>query len=262
MVYNILAIKKFQMDKLFKKTNEFLLEFYAILKELEEKEIESLKPIADPETYGFPEVDYIFEKLWEKESHEYLFGACHQYQSTRNHEFKELTDKGIDIIFFTGNHDMWVSNYFQKELGISVIKKECIVSISGVKLFIGHGDGLGNGDNKYKILKNIFKSKVCNWLFSRIHPNLGLLIGQKWSLSSSKSQNNQNINKLKNNQLINYSKQQQKLNKVDYYIFGHTHSPLEIDIDSEYKYVNLGDWINYNTYAVLYQKSLKLKTFK
>tara|TARA_B100000780_G_scaffold123969_1_gene86967 strand:+ start:148 stop:888 length:741 start_codon:yes stop_codon:yes gene_type:complete len=174
----------------------------------------------------------------------------------------ELTDKGIDIIFFTGNHDMWVSDYFQKELGISVIKKECIVSISGVKLFIGHGDGLGNGDNKYKILKNIFKSKVCNWLFSRIHPNLGLLIGQKWSLSSSKSQNNQNINKLKNNQLINYSKQQQKLNKVDYYIFGHTHSPLEIDIDSEYKYVNLGDWINYNTYAVLYQKSLKLKTFK
>ena len=87
------------MDELFKKTNEFLLEFYAILKELEEKEIESLKPIADPETYGFPEVDYIFEKLWEKESHEYLFGAGHQYQSTRNHEFKELTDKGIYFRF-------------------------------------------------------------------------------------------------------------------------------------------------------------------
>ena len=84
------------MDELFKKTNEFLVKFYAILKELEE----SIIPTGPPDEYDFEgELNYIFEKLWEKESKYYLFGAREQYQNTRNYELEELTDKGIYFRF-------------------------------------------------------------------------------------------------------------------------------------------------------------------
>src|SRR5688572_30696115 len=96
----------------------------------------------------------------------------------------ELRDAGIPIFFFTGNHDMWMFDYFPKELDIPVFREPQLLSVGQHKLFIGHGDGLGPGDRTYKFLKKIFNSKICQWLFARIHPNLGMAIAHRWSKSS------------------------------------------------------------------------------
>ena len=167
----------------------------------------------------------------------------------------ELCDKGIKVHLFTGNHDMWTKKYLVEEVGLKLYHKPQIIDFKDVKIFLGHGDGLGKGDYKYKVLKTIFQSTICNWLFSRIHPNLALRIGQKWSDLSRK---NEPLVKV-----FQYCKEQQKLNIVNFYIFGHRHFPLEVPLNDSFnaKYINLGDWITFNTYAVLDGSSLELKKF-
>src|SRR5687768_14122903 len=96
----------------------------------------------------------------------------------------EIRDSGIPVIFFTGNHDMWMFDYFPKELDIPVYRDPLLLEVGNQKLLIGHGDGLGPGDTTYKFLKKIFASKTCQWLFARIHPNLGMAIANTWSRKS------------------------------------------------------------------------------
>ncbi len=98
----------------------------------------------------------------------------------------ELTDKGIEIHFFTGNHDMWMFDYFPKELGITLHREPIQFMYGEKKFFVGHGDGLGPGDNGYKVIKKIFASKTCQWLFARLHPNFGIAIANYWSRKSRK----------------------------------------------------------------------------
>ena len=175
----------------------------------------------------------------------------------------ELCDKGIQVHLFTGNHDMWAKKYLEKEVGLELHHKPQIIDSKGIKIFLGHGDGLGKGDYNYKILKTIFKSSICNWLFSRLHPNLALSIGQKWSDLSRKNENLIKVTDFEKEQLFQYCKEQQKLNQVNFYIFGHRHIPMEIPLNDSFnaKYINLGDWITFNTYAVLNGSSLELKKF-
>ena len=99
----------------------------------------------------------------------------------------QLSDQGIQVVIFTGNHDMWMFDYFPKELGIEVIGQPLSITINSKKFHIGHGDGLGPGDKTYKVLKKVFRSKVCQWLFARLHPNLGMGIAHAWSGESRKS---------------------------------------------------------------------------
>ena len=175
----------------------------------------------------------------------------------------ELCDKGIKVHLFTGNHDMWTKKYLVEEVGLKLYHKPQIIDFKDVKIFLGHGDGLGKGDYKYKVLKKIFQSTICNWLFSRIHPNLALRIGQKWSYLSRKNEPLVKVTDFEKEQLFQYCKEQQKLNIVNFYIFGHRHFPLEVPLNDSFnaKYINLGDWITFNTYAVLDGSSLELKKF-
>src|SRR6201992_1140932 len=96
----------------------------------------------------------------------------------------ELADRGIKIYFFKGNHDMWMFDYFEKELSATIISNELVIERGGKKFFLHHGDGLGPGDASYKILKKIFRSPLCQWLFERVHPNLGIGIANYWSKNS------------------------------------------------------------------------------
>src|SRR6195952_1015251 len=96
----------------------------------------------------------------------------------------ELSDSGIKIYFFKGNHDMWMFNYFEKELNAVVVTNELVIERNGKKFFLHHGDGLGPGDHSYKFLKKIFRSRLCQWLFARIHPNLGGGLSNYWSSHS------------------------------------------------------------------------------
>lgn len=176
----------------------------------------------------------------------------------------ELTDSGIQIHVFTGNHDMWIFDYLPKELGIQLHRENIIKEYNGKKFLIGHGDGLGPGDYKYKMLKGLFASKLCQWFFARIHPNLGIGIANAWSRKSRKTNIDYDefFHGEEKEQLIIYCNDYiKKDSSIDYFVFGHRHLPLEISIGKKAKYVNLGEWIKYNSYAVFKENKLELKKF-
>lgn len=176
----------------------------------------------------------------------------------------EIKDSGIPIIFFTGNHDMWMFDYFPKELGIPVYRNPRRLVVGDQKLLIGHGDGLGPGDHTYKFLKRIFESKISHWLFARLHPNFGIGFANRWSRSSrltnSKKEEDQFLGEKEF--LWQYAKDVEKVEHHDYYVFGHRHLPLDLAVGDSSKYINLGEWVNYYTYGSYDGDALKLLTFE
>ena len=175
----------------------------------------------------------------------------------------ELSDSGINTYFFVGNHDMWMGDYLSDEIGIKIFYKPMIVEEYGKKIYLGHGDGLGKGDYMYKFLRLIFKSKICRWLFARLHPNFSFTIAHAWSRKSRKKNNTINsVEQINKDTLFEFCKAMQESNPIDYYIFGHTHNPIKIELKDKSKYINLGDWITHYTYAVMDKHSIKLETYK
>jgi UDP-2,3-diacylglucosamine hydrolase len=174
----------------------------------------------------------------------------------------EIVDSGIPVFFFKGNHDMWMFDYFQKELGVQIISDELIIERNGKKFYLHHGDGLGPGDAHYKVLKKIFRSKFCQWVFARIHPNFGVGIATRWSMKS-RLQNNkkEEFRDVSEEWLVTYSKELLTKEHFDYLIFGHRHLPLDIPLGGS-KYINLGEWINFNSYAVFDGENLELRYFE
>jgi UDP-2,3-diacylglucosamine hydrolase len=175
----------------------------------------------------------------------------------------ELRDAGIPIYFFTGNHDMWMFDYFPKELGIPIFREPQLLEIGKHKLLIGHGDGLGPGDTTYKFLKKFFNSKTCQWLFARIHPNLGMYIANTWS-HKSRIANLKREEKFENEEgefLWVYCRDLQKTKHHDFYIFGHRHLPLNLKVSENSTYINLGEWVHFQTYATYDGTNVELKTF-
>ncbi|MEI5985832.1 UDP-2,3-diacylglucosamine diphosphatase [Sphingobacterium sp. PU5-4] len=174
----------------------------------------------------------------------------------------ELADLGVKITLFKGNHDMWMFGYLKQELGAEVVSNEKVLQIDGKRFYIHHGDGLGPGDAKYKFLKKIFRSRFCQWLFARLHPNLGIGIATRWSKHSRIANNNEEKFLGEENEwLIVYSKEILQGEHYDYFIFGHRHLPYERSIGNHSTIVNLGEWINYNTYAVWDGEQLTLETW-
>lgn len=172
----------------------------------------------------------------------------------------ELADLGVKITLFKGNHDMWMFGYLKKELGAVIIDNELVLHSNGKKIYIHHGDGLGPGDKKYKILKRVFRSSVCQWLFARLHPNLGIGIAQRWSKHSRISNHTEEQFLGEEHEwLIQYAKEMLKDKHYDYFIFGHRHFPYEIQAGPESTIINLGEWINYYTYAVWDGQNLNLE---
>ncbi len=177
-----------------------------------------------------------------------------------------LSDRGIRLHFFTGNHDMWIKDYFQKELGMQVHKGPIIMEEQGKKIFIGHGDGLGPNDFGYKYLKKfIFKNPLCKWLFSILPSSIIFFIAHKVS-RRSKAESEKSLSSpvfLGDDKewLVLFAKEQIKKDpSIHYFIFGHRHYPIHISLSSQSSYVNLGDWISHFTYAELSNGHLKLHT--
>lgn len=176
----------------------------------------------------------------------------------------QLREKGIPIFFFNGNHDLWMDDYFTKELGIPVFDHPIEVVVENKKFLVGHGDGLGPGDRQYKILKKIFTNPVCQWLFKWIHPDLGIRLAQTWSRSSriTNLQNNENEFKGEDEWIWSYCKQVEKNKHFDFYIFGHRHLPLELPVGSSSRYFNLGEWVTQFTYGIYNGSSFEIKKFE
>lgn len=176
----------------------------------------------------------------------------------------EITDAGIPVTFFTGNHDMWMFDYFPKELGVTLHREPITKEFNGKKFYIGHGDGLGPGDYGYKFIKKVFANPICQWLFARLHPNFAIGMGNFWSRKSrlSNGTEDEKFESEKKEWLAVYAKEVLQKEHFDYFVFGHRHLPLDIKLNDKSRYINLGEWINYNSYAVFDGENLELKYYK
>ena len=175
----------------------------------------------------------------------------------------EIRDSGTPIYFFVGNHDLWMNDYFEKELNIPVFHSSQEFLINNKKFLIGHGDGLGPGDKGYKRMKKVFTFPLFKWMFKWLHPDLGVKIGQYLSVKNKLISGNEDENYLgdDNEWLVQYCKQKLTEKHYDYFIFGHRHLPLEIQLQENSKYINLGDWIKYFTFGSYNKTEFKLTNF-
>lgn len=176
----------------------------------------------------------------------------------------ELTDNGIKVHVFVGNHDMWMSGYFEKELNIPVYHEPKVFERNGKQFYIGHGDGLGPGDKGYKFIKKIFRSPLCQWLFGQLHPTWGIGLANYFSRKSREKTGSADQHFLgeDNEWLIIYSKEVLRQQHFDYFIFGHRHYPIDFKLSDTSRYINLGDWIRTFTYASFDGTDVQLHEWK
>ena len=176
----------------------------------------------------------------------------------------QMADEGIQLHIFTGNHDLWMQDYLSKELNAKLYFEPQQFTIQNKQFLIGHGDGLGPGDQGYKRLKRIFTNPLCQWLFRWLHPDAGIQLANYFSRKSRAKTGNADELFLGEDKewLILYAKEQAKTMAVDYFIFGHRHYAIDLKINEKSRYINLGDWIRLNTYAVFDGKDLQLLTWE
>lgn len=177
----------------------------------------------------------------------------------------ELSDRGIDIHFFVGNHDIWMFDYFPNELGITVHHHPIQIELNGKQFFIGHGDGLGPNDYGYKRLKKVFTNRLCQWLFGWLHPDIGMRIANRSSSASRTAQTEPEyfLGEEEEWLLLYCHYKLEQLPNTDYFIFGHRHLPLDILLKNQHsRYINLGEWFNECTYAEFDGTNLHLKAFE
>jgi UDP-2,3-diacylglucosamine hydrolase len=175
----------------------------------------------------------------------------------------EMSDRGVQIFYFTGNHDMWTRDYFQTELGMQVFEEPELFRINGKQFFIGHGDGLGPGDRVYKATRLLFKASLLRWVFARLHPNFGLGLARMVSSDSRRRNGHNDRHFLGEDKeiMIQYARTFLAATPVDYFIMGHRHYPLDLPLGEGSRFINLGDWLQHFTYAVFDGKDVGLKEF-
>jgi UDP-2,3-diacylglucosamine hydrolase len=164
----------------------------------------------------------------------------------------ELTDAGIEIHFFTGNHDIWTFGYLENEIGLIIHTKEEVLQIGNKRFFLAHGDGLHAEKRGFEILRKIFHNKFLQKLFRYVPAQLGQEFGYNWSRSNrekilhleNKFQGEQNEN------LVVFSKKYLETNDVDFLIFGHRHIPLDLQLKDQKRVVILGDFVSIFSFGV------------
>ena len=164
----------------------------------------------------------------------------------------EFTSQNIPVHIFTGNHDMWMFDYLEKEIGATLYREPLSIKLMNHHFVLGHGDGLGPGDHGYKFIKKVFRSRINQWLFARIHPNLGVSLMQYYSQRSRESETHSPpFMGPKKEWLIQYCEDRIKAQpEIDYFIFGHRHLPIDYTLSNQKtRYINSGDWIEHFTYV-------------
>ncbi|MCQ4154429.1 UDP-2,3-diacylglucosamine diphosphatase [Riemerella anatipestifer] len=197
-----------------------------------------------------------------------LFDFWHEWQFVVPRGFvrvlgklAELKDQGIDIYFFVGNHDLWMKDYFEKELGIPVFFEKRYATINGKRFLLAHGDGLGPGDKGYKRMKKVFTNPLAQWLFKWIHPDISMKLALYLSQKNKMISGEEDKEFLGEDRefLVRYSKEKLKAEHIDYFVFGHRHLPMILEVGAGASYVNLGDWISYYSYGVFDGTQFQLK---
>ena len=176
----------------------------------------------------------------------------------------EIRDSGIPIYFFVGNHDLWMEDYFQKELNIPVYRDNQEFTFGNKTFLIGHGDGKGPGDKGYKRMKKVFTNPVAKWFFRWLHPDVGVGLAQYLSVKNKLISGAEDVTFLgeENEWLIQYAKRKLETQHYNYLVFGHRHLPMVFPVGENSEYVNLGDWITYFTYGVFDGETFEIKKFE
>ncbi|WP_353088373.1 UDP-2,3-diacylglucosamine diphosphatase [Flavobacterium sp.] len=176
----------------------------------------------------------------------------------------EIRDSGIPIYFFVGNHDLWMHDYFEKELNIPVYHDNQTFTFNGKSFLIGHGDGKGPGDKGYKRMKKVFTHPVSKWVYRWLHPDLGVKLAQYLSVKNKLISGESDVKFLgeDNEWLVQYCKRKLQTQHYDYFVFGHRHFPMTIALNAQSTYINLGDWIGYFTYGVFDGTQMTLEKFE
>jgi len=175
-----------------------------------------------------------------------------------------FVDSGIEVHYFVGNHDLWMRNYFQTELGIPVYHKPKDFTLENTSFFIGHGDGLGPNDKGYKRMKKLFTNPLAKWLYRLLHPDIGMRLGHYFSVKNKLISGAEDVVFLGEDKewLAQYAQRKLKQRHRDFFLFGHRHIPMEIELNPKSKYINLGDWITHFTYGIFDGKNFELKKWK
>lgn len=173
----------------------------------------------------------------------------------------ELTDLGIKVFYFTGNHDMWHQEYFTKELNIQLHRKPTEKYIGNKYFMIGHGDGLGPDDKSYKIIKKIFQNRISQKIFSFFHPRIGIGLANFFSRKSRINNAQEVFLGEDKERLVLYCKYKLTQKHYDFFVFGHRHLPMSVSVGKNSLYVNTGEWINTFSYAVFDGEDVKLEYF-
>ena len=176
----------------------------------------------------------------------------------------EIRDSGIAIYFFVGNHDLWMRNYFEKELNITTYHQAKEFTINNTVFFIGHGDGLGPKDKGYKRMKKVFTNPFSKWLYRWLHPDWGMKLGQYLSTKNKLISGEEDVVFLgeENEWLVQYAKKKLEAKHYDYFLFGHRHLPMTIKLNEKSTYINTGDWISHFTYVVFDGEKTMLKSYE
>lgn len=176
----------------------------------------------------------------------------------------EITDSGISVHFFKGNHDIWDFGYFTNELGMNVYDGSVETAINGKTFFIAHGDGLGPGDKGYKFIKRVFSNKINQRLFAMLHPSLGARLAGFFSKKSRKKNAPKGLNYSgpENERLYRFCQQKLKEKHFDFFVMGHRHIPLDLDLENGSRYISVGGWVNNFSYAVFDGKNVELRKYE
>ena len=181
-------------------------------------------------------------------------------------KLSELTDMGVEVHFFTGNHDIWAYSYLEEECGVIMHRKPITTDIYGKVFYLAHGDGLGDPDIKFKMLRRMFHNTICQRLFSAIHPRWSMWLGLTWAKHSRmKRINGEEPPYMGENKehLVLYAKQYMKSHpNVDVFIFGHRHIELDLNLSKNVRMMILGDWISQFTYVVFDGDHLLLEEYE
>jgi len=180
----------------------------------------------------------------------------------------EITDSGIPVHLFRGNHDVWAFNYLNEEANIQLHRQAEVKVFGDKKFFLAHGDGLGPGDTGYKILKKVMEFRFNQWLFKWIHPDMGTRMGLYFSKRSryaniAREGKKESTNHVEDERLYLFSQEYLTENPdIDYFIFGHRHFPIDVSISRKTRFIMIGDWITNFSYVVFDGKDVELKFYK
>ncbi|MDG1329302.1 MAG: UDP-2,3-diacylglucosamine diphosphatase [Flavobacteriaceae bacterium] len=175
----------------------------------------------------------------------------------------EISDSGIPIYFFVGNHDLWMNDYFEKELNIPTFHDSKEFIFNNKTFLIGHGDGKGPYDKGYKRMKKVFTNRFSKWIYRWLHPDIGMRLAQYLSVKNKLISGNEDKIFLGDDKewLAAYAKRKLKSKHYDYFVFGHRHLPMEIKVGDNSTYFNLGDWINHYTFGVFDGENFEIKNY-